>query len=144
MPDNLMGSIRLFSFNFHPADTALCDGATLPLAKYTALFSLLGTMYGGDGRTTFCLPDMCGRVVVGADNGNGPEQGKSGGAPTVMLTKGQMPVSALTSVTATPDNSGVDVLSPLTHDKQEALPVLQPGLGINYCITTTGVFPQRP
>ena len=66
-----IGQITIFPYNFEPRGWALCDGRLLPIAQYTALFSLLGTTYGGDGRTTFALPDLRGRIVVGIGNGPG-------------------------------------------------------------------------
>ena len=66
-----IGEIFLFAGNFAPAGFALCNGQLLPIAQYTALFSILGTTYGGDGRTTFALPDLRGRVPVGVGNGPG-------------------------------------------------------------------------
>ena len=66
-----LGQIQAFGFNFAPRGWALCEGQLLPIAQNTALFSLLGTIYGGDGRTTFGLPDLRGRVPMG--QGHGPE-----------------------------------------------------------------------
>ncbi|MCP9769319.1 phage tail protein, partial [Lacihabitans sp. LS3-19] len=63
--DPLIAEIKLFGGNFAPRGWAYCDGALLPISQYSALFSILGTMYGGDGRTTFALPDLRGRVPVG-------------------------------------------------------------------------------
>ncbi|MEO6684214.1 MAG: tail fiber protein, partial [Ginsengibacter sp.] len=69
--DPLLGMIAIFGFNFAPRGWALCAGQILPISQNTALFSLLGTMYGGDGRTTFALPDLRGRVPIGMGLGNG-------------------------------------------------------------------------
>ncbi|MBN7816489.1 phage tail protein [Algoriphagus pacificus] len=66
-----IGQIELFGFNFPPRGWATCSGQLLPISSYTALFSLLGTTYGGDGRTTFALPDLQGRVAIGQGNGPG-------------------------------------------------------------------------
>ena len=66
-----IGQISIYAFNFAPRGWMPCDGRLLPIAQYTALFSLIGTTYGGDGRTTFALPDLRGRIVVGAGNGPG-------------------------------------------------------------------------
>ena len=89
MTDPFLGEIRNFGFNFAPRGWALCNGQMLPIAQYTALFSLLGTMYGGDGRTTFALPDLRGRTPIGAGQGPGlshREQGEAGGSESVTLT----------------------------------------------------------
>ena len=89
-----IGEIRWVGFNFAPRGWALCDGQLLPINQFTALFSILGTTYGGDGRTTFGLPDMRGRFVVHAGNGPGLTDrrlGGKGGSETVTLTTQQMP-----------------------------------------------------
>ena len=94
--DPFLGQIIMFAGNFAPRGWALCDGQLLPIAQNTALFSLIGTFYGGDGRTTFGLPDLRGRVPIhdGASQGPGlsPYQlGQKGGAEGVTLTQDQMP-----------------------------------------------------
>lgn len=76
--DALLGEVKLFAGNFAPRGWAFCEGQLLPISSNTALFSLLGTMYGGDGRTTFGLPDLRGRVPVGAGTGPGLDQVKPG------------------------------------------------------------------
>lgn len=89
-----LGSICVFGFNFCPRGTAEANGQLLPISQNSALFSLLGTFYGGDGRTTFALPDLRGRVIIGAGNGPGLtsfREGQKGGAETVTLTAGQLP-----------------------------------------------------
>lgn len=89
-----MGEIRYVAFNFAPTGWALCNGQTLPIASYQALFSLLGTTYGGDGVTTFQLPNMQGRVPVAMGSGAGLSSrtlGEQGGKETVALTLAQMP-----------------------------------------------------
>src|SRR5256714_15443666 len=70
MSDPFVGEIRMFGFNFPPTGWAFCDGQLLPISQNTALFSLLGTTYGGDGRSTFALPDLQGRAAM--DPGPGP------------------------------------------------------------------------
>lgn len=92
--DAYLGEIRMFGFNFAPRDYAFCDGQLLPIAEFTALFSLLGTTYGGDGRTTFALPDLRGRVAVHPGTGPGLSPvswGQQGGAETRTLTSSNMP-----------------------------------------------------
>ncbi|RTQ47176.1 phage tail protein [Hymenobacter gummosus] len=69
--DAFLGEIRPVGFNYAPANWALCQGQLLPISQYSALFSLLGTMYGGDGKTTFALPNLCGRAAVCAGQGAG-------------------------------------------------------------------------
>ena len=94
MPDPYMGQVEMFAGNFAPRGWALCDGQLLSISQYQALFSILGTIYGGDGRTTFGLPDLRGRVPVhpGAGPGLSPRTpGQKGGEERVTLTKDQMP-----------------------------------------------------
>ncbi len=88
------GEIMFFAGNFAPRGWALCDGQLLAVSQNDALFSLLGTTYGGDGRTTFGLPDMRGRILI--DDGNGPglidkRLGAKGGAETIVLNVNQIP-----------------------------------------------------
>jgi microcystin-dependent protein len=94
MSEPFLGEIRMFGGNFAPRGWAFCDGQILSIAQNTALFSLLGTTYGGDGRTTFALPDLRGRAPVHA--GQGPvlspySLGQSGGSESVTLNTSQMP-----------------------------------------------------
>ena len=89
-----IGQIQAFGFNFAPRGWAKCEGQLLPIAQYSALFSLLGTSYGGDGRTTFGLPDLRGRSAIGAGQGPGLSnypQGAPGGHETTTLTVQNMP-----------------------------------------------------
>lgn len=84
-----VGEIRLFAGNYAPAGWAFCDGSLLSIAEYDVLFALLGTTYGGDGTTTFALPDLRGRVPVHV--GPGYAQGEMGGAEAVTLTAANLP-----------------------------------------------------
>jgi microcystin-dependent protein len=89
-----LGEIRMVGFNFPPRGYANCDGQLLSISTNTALFALYGTMYGGDGRTTFALPDLRGRSAIHPGSGPGLStisQGQKGGAETVTLTQNQMP-----------------------------------------------------
>ena len=89
-----IGQIMAVGFNFAPRGWAKCDGQLLPIAQNSALFSLLGTTFGGDGRTTFGLPDLRGRVAIGEGQGQGLSHrswGERGGAETTTLTVNQMP-----------------------------------------------------
>ena len=97
MSDPYVGEIRMFAGNFAPRGWALCGGQLLPISQNDALFSLFGTIYGGDGRTTFALPDCRGRVPV--HKGTGPgltqrKQGAKGGVEQVTLTVNQIPSHA--------------------------------------------------
>ncbi|KQS69083.1 phage tail protein [Modestobacter sp. Leaf380] len=94
MADPFVAEIRLFPFAFAPTGWALCNGQVLPISQNTALFSLLGTVYGGDGRSTFALPDLRGATPLGPGQGPGLSlrtQGETGGQATVALTPGEMP-----------------------------------------------------
>jgi microcystin-dependent protein len=95
MSEPYLGEIRLFAGNFAPRTNALCNGQTMSIAQNTALFSLLGTYYGGNGTTTFNLPDLQGRLPVG--QGQGPSLsnytiGETIGTESVTLATGQMPM----------------------------------------------------
>ena len=93
--DPFLGEIRMTGFNFAPVGWALCNGQTLAISQYSALFALLGTTYGGDGTSTFNLPNLQGRVPIHWDNGVGVSpyvMGESGGAENVTLLSNQMPI----------------------------------------------------
>lgn len=94
MSDQFLGEIQMFGFDFAPSQWALCNGQLLPLMQYTALFSLLGTTYGGDGKTTFALPDLQGFAACGQGQGPGLTDralGEVFGTPSVALLESQMP-----------------------------------------------------
>ncbi len=94
MSEPFVGQIYLVGYNFAQRGFAFCDGQLLPISQNTALFSLLGTMYGGDGRSTFGLPDLRGRCAVGMGNGPGLSSyriGQKGGEETTTLTVNEMP-----------------------------------------------------
>ncbi len=89
-----IGMVTIFAGNFAPRGWALCDGQLLPIANYSALFSILGTTYGGDGVSTFALPDLRGRAPIHAGTGSGLSSrklGSKGGSETVTLTSKQIP-----------------------------------------------------
>jgi microcystin-dependent protein len=95
MADPFVAEIRIFPFNFAPKGWAFCDGQLLPLSQNTALFALLGTFYGGDGKSTFALPNLQGSVPVAQGQGQGLSQyflGQQGGSQTVTLLSSEMPV----------------------------------------------------
>ena len=94
MSEPFIGQIYLVGYNFAQRGFALCQGQTLPISQNTALFSLLGTIYGGDGRTTFNLPNLAGRTAIGQGQGPGLSSrqiGQAGGAETTTLTVQNMP-----------------------------------------------------
>ncbi len=94
MGDSFIGEIRMFAGNFAPLGWAYCNGAILPISEYDALFSLIGTTYGGDGQTTFALPNLQGRVPV--HQGNGHWLAEEGGVEAVTLTVPQIPAHSHT------------------------------------------------
>ena len=94
MADPFVAEIRIFPFNFAPKGWAWCDGQLLPLSQNTALFSLLGTTYGGDGKSTFALPDLQGRAPMHPGQGPGlslHDLGETGGSETVTLLESEIP-----------------------------------------------------
>jgi microcystin-dependent protein len=97
MSNPFIAEIRVVGFNFAPSGWAFCDGALMPIAQNTALFSLLGTTYGGDGRSTFALPDFRGRAGVGVGQGSLQGftdylQGETGGVETIALDQTEIPL----------------------------------------------------
>ena len=127
--DEYLGEIITAGFNFCPRGTLEADGRLLPISENSALFSLLGTQYGGDGRTTFALPDLRGRTVIGAGQGPGlttRRQGERGG--TEYESTG--PALAVDSETGTPGSAPAGSNMP-------------PYLALKQCIVTQGIFPSR-
>jgi microcystin-dependent protein len=97
MADPFVAEIRIFPFNFAPRGWAWCDGQLLPLSQNTALFSLLGTTYGGDGKSNFALPDLQGRAPMHPGQGPGlslHDLGETGGSETVTLLESEIPAHA--------------------------------------------------
>lgn len=96
MGEPFIGEIRMFGGNFAPAGWAFCNGATIPISENDALFTLIGTTYGGDGQETFALPDLQGRIPIHAGQGPGISQnyqlGEKGGVESIALTSQQLPV----------------------------------------------------
>jgi microcystin-dependent protein len=94
MSEAFIGELRLMSFNFPPRNWAVCNGQFLPINQNQALFALLGTQYGGNGITTFALPDLRGRMAVGLGSGLGVlnvQQGEAGGVENASLSLAQVP-----------------------------------------------------
>jgi len=99
MSQPFVGEIRMFAGNFAPAGWMLCDGQLLPISENDTLFNLIGTTYGGDGQSTFALPDLRGRVPL--HQGNGSVLAETGGAETITLTVSQVPAHSHPLVGAT-------------------------------------------
>ncbi|MEX0781291.1 MAG: tail fiber protein [Dehalococcoidia bacterium] len=161
-----LGEIKLISFDFAPKGWALCNGQLLPINQNQALFSLLGTTYGGDGAVNFGLPDLRDRVPIHV--GNGHTQGERAGQLASTLTLSQMPahthfVNASSAVGNTPiPANNVVLASPLnlSYRPPDALAAMdpatvsnvggsqphenrQPFLTLNFCIALQGIFPSR-
>lgn len=104
MADQFLSEIRIFAGNFAPTGWALCNGQLMPISQNTALFSIIGTLYGGDGQTTFGLPNLQGSTPLGAGQGPSLSQrvvGQSGGEQTVTLSNSQIPSHSHTAQAST-------------------------------------------
>jgi microcystin-dependent protein len=131
-----LGQVAMFAGNFAPRGWAFCNGQILSISQNSALFSLLGTTYGGDGRTTFGLPDLRGRVPVHVGQGPGLSNvslGRKFGQETMSI----IPQTA--SVASSSDGNEVMLVSGILPNVN----AMQPSMGINFIIATTGLFPSR-
>ncbi len=171
MAQAFIGEIRLFAGNFAPLDWAFCDGTVLPISQFDALFALIGTTYGGNGETTFALPDLRGRVPV--HQGQGLESplilvGQTLGSETETLTSAQMPAHrhllAATSAAANPAagpggllanasvamyGTGIAPTTPMaataigTRGGAQPHDNMAPSLALSFIIALVGIFPSR-
>jgi microcystin-dependent protein len=164
--NNYLGEIKFVSFNFAPQGWALCNGQTLPIKQFTVLFNLIGTTYGGDGVTTFNLPNLQGRVPL--HQGDTHVIGQSGGAETVTLTVAQMPKHhhTLRASSATADSAapGSEVLAnssahPIYNSQRpdadltktsigdsggsQPVATMPPYLTLNCIIALEGIYPTQ-
>ena len=169
MSDQYVAEIRIFPFNFAPTGWALCNGQILPISQNTALFSLLGTTYGGNGLSTFALPNLQGSVALHFGQGPGLSPyvlGQTGGEQAVTLLQSEMPAhSHSMSQSVRPS----DALNPaglalgtgnnvyvapasLGQMAPQAMPAaggslphnnMMPYLTLNFCIALQGIFPPR-
>jgi microcystin-dependent protein len=139
MADPFVAEIRIFPFNFPPKGWAFCDGQILPISQNTALFSLLGTTYGGDGKSTFALPDLQGSAAMHPGQGSGlslRDLGEIGGAETVTLLVSEIPIHTHTMMAA-PEVSDVQIPSPDTA-------LGRSGGGNAYTSNTAGLVTMAP
>ncbi len=173
MAEPFLAEVVIFAGNFAPRQWAFCDGQLLPISSNSAVFSLVGTIYGGDGRTTFALPDLRGRAPIGPRSGPGLStyrEGEKGGVETVTLNVTQIPShnhtinadKALGTSTNPANNfmaidSGTDkiyspsVTAPTTMNAgavgntggNQSHENRQPYLAINYIFAIQGIFPSR-
>jgi len=172
--DPFVAGIRIYPFNFAPKGWAFCSGQLLPISQNTALFSLLGTTYGGDGRSTFALPNLQGSAAMHPGQGPGlslHDLGETAGSETVTLLQSEIPVHSHTLMASTQpgeDSSpgGAEALArsvgaslyqttttPVVPMSANAIGLagggqphnnLMPYLTLNFCIALQGVFPSRP
>jgi microcystin-dependent protein len=173
MANPFVAEIRIFPFNFAPKGWAFCDGQLLAISQNTALFSLLGTTYGGDGKSTFALPDMQGNAPMHPGQGPGlslHDLGETGGTDTVTLLESEMPShnhsqmgNATTATKSLPTGNsfarGASMTpylapagAPLVSMSQNAIAPaggdqphnnMMPYLTLNFCIALQGVYPPR-
>lgn len=173
MSEPFIGEIKMFAGNFPPRGYAFCDGQTLDISSHTALFSILGTMYGGDGRTNFKLPDLRGRLAVHAGSGpglptvtQGEQMGSVQGPVEFALQadqipdkpmkcnrdeaeeespEGNYPAFATEDVLAYHSESNAEMAADGTAVQPVRLSLADrdPSLGIRYIIALSGVFPSR-
>lgn len=170
MSDQFLAEIRIFPFFFAPTGWAFCDGQILPISQNTALFSLLGTYYGGNGQSTFALPDMQGSAPMQTGQGQGLSErflGEMSGVESVTLLQSEIPVHThkftVSEEAANENNPGGNApaagvgmyaapnnLTPMAFQTLSlaggGLPHnnMQPYLTLNFCIALQGIFPQRP
>ena len=172
MSDQFVAEIRIFPFNFPPTGWAFCDGQLMPISQNTALFSLLGTTYGGDGKSTFGLPNLQGSAPLQPGQGTGLslyDLGQTGGEESVALLQSEIPAhthaanaSNGPAILQSPasdrvlgranNNAYLDNPANLVTLAPEALAPagggqphnnLQPYLTLNFCIALQGIFPPR-
>jgi len=171
MSEPFLAEIRIVGFNFAPRGWAFCDGQIMPINQNQSLYSLLGTTYGGDGRTSFALPDLRGRtpIHVGSSNGQNHREGQKSGEETHTLSAAEMPqhrhllkgssatgnspipsgnVLATSAsqvyVDAAAGNLGSMASGSLTNvGGGQSHENMQPTLCLNFCIALQGLFPSR-
>ncbi|UJF33809.1 phage tail protein [Paenibacillus hexagrammi] len=161
-----LAEIRAFSFNFAPKGWAMCNGQLLPIQQNTALFSLIGTTYGGDGRTTFALPNLQGKVVI--HRSSSVPYGTNSGEAAHTLTVNEMPMhthqatgGSDTAISFKPtgatwgtNSNDYNLYQATANDVMSASSLsvsggsqphsnMQPYTTLNYCIALTGIFPPR-
>jgi microcystin-dependent protein len=168
MAQPYVGEIRMFAGNFAPAGWMFCEGQLLPISEYETVFNLIGTMYGGDGESTFALPDLRGRLPL--HQGNGHSQSETGGVENVTLTISQIPshshplLSSQTAATTADPTSALLAIAPLVttfpYGTDGPLTTLsptsvssvggnqphnnfQPYLCIDFIISLFGIFPSQ-
>ncbi|UAJ79182.1 phage tail protein [Leifsonia sp. ZF2019] len=171
MSDAFVGEIRLVGFTFAPTGWAFCRGQLIPISQNAALFSILGTQYGGDGKSTFALPDLQGKTVMGTDQNGSFPVGTTAGTEAVSLLITQIPshthgvlVAPTPGTTSNPTSASpaiprVGRVTEAAYGTTGTIPLaptafavtgggqphnnMQPSLGMNYIIALQGIFPPR-
>jgi microcystin-dependent protein len=173
MSEPFLAEIKIVGFNFAPRGYAFCDGQLLPIAQNQSLYSLLGTTYGGDGRTTFALPDLRGRVPMHFGPAPAPTLGQQGGQEAHLLTPAELPghthgAQATTTTPASTVQGGALLAPGASGDRRSVTPYgppqnltplaagsvsgggageahenMQPFTVLNFCIALQGLFPSR-
>lgn len=168
MSEPFLAEVRMVGFNFAPRGWAFCDGQILPINQNQSLYSLLGTTYGGDGRTSFALPDLRGRtpIHVGSSNGTSHQLGQKSGEETHTLSVAEMPqhrhevqASSANADAPIPGGNVLAAANNVYHDGTnltglrsgaiaatgggQAHENMQPYLALNFCIALRGLFPSR-
>ena len=165
MAQPYVGEIRMFAGNFAPAGWMFCEGQLLPISENETLFQLIGTTYGGDGESTFALPDLRGRIPI--HQGNGFILAETGGAEEITLTVQQIPAHSHPLLASADTGNQVNVAGNLTSNSQGAIPYIedpptvnmnpadigptggsqphtnfQPYLCVDFIISLFGIFPS--
>jgi microcystin-dependent protein len=173
MSDPYIGEIRMFGGTFAPVGWLMCNGALQPIQNYDVLFSLIGTTYGGDGQSTFAVPNLQSRVPIHQGNGPGGavQLGQIGGAEQVTITQATMPAHSHPAIASTalanaptpgantlPGNTALATITPYgTDNPQTSLGTastntaytsgahnnIQPYLAVNFIIATEGIYPSQ-
>lgn len=166
MAQPYVGEIRMFAGNFPPVGWMFCEGQLLPISENETLFNLIGTTYGGDGQSTFALPDLRGRIPI--HQGNGFILAETGGAEEITLTVNQIPAHSHPLLASGDIGNQVNAAGALTSNSQGAIPYIedaptlnmnaqaisavggsqphtnfQPYLCIDFIISLFGIFPQQ-
>ncbi|HYR11688.1 MAG TPA: tail fiber protein [Longimicrobium sp.] len=173
MSDQFLAEIRIFPFNFPPTGWAFCNGQLMPISQNTALFSLLGTTYGGDGKSTFALPNMLDNAPMQPGQGQGlslRDLGEMSGVESITLLVSEIPFHTHTlqanntvanSKTPSPNVVLARTVNGTAYEPAGAAVTMapqslslaggglphnnmQPYLTLNFCIALQGIFPQRP
>ncbi|WP_422373537.1 phage tail protein [Hoeflea sp.] len=171
MSEPFLAEVRLMGFNFAPRGWGFCDGQILPINQNQSLYSLLGTTYGGDGRTSFALPDLRGRTPIHTGRSNGGQEhrlGSKSGEETHTLSANELPQHTHNLQASSSDGNSVntrntllarEVGNPYSNDNSalelfrfgtidnvggsQAHDNMQPYLAVNFCIALQGLFPSR-